>query len=100
MRSIKHRLVVSLLFPLGAILITWLLQGESSPLAGYFLWNVRLPNFWALLNAPSFIAAAVLSGSHAGGPLLLLIILQFIQWFVVGFVLLTLFSIVFRRNLR
>lgn len=96
MGSIKRRLVFSVLLALGATLITWLLLGESSPLADYFLTHVGLRNFWVLLNAVPYIAAAIVSDDSE----VLFTFLQFIQWFVVGFVLSSLFSIFFRRTLR
>ena len=93
MGSIKPRLVFSALLALGAILITWLLQGESSPLADYFLWHPGLRNFWAILNAVPYIVAAILTDES----IVLFTILQFIQWFIIGFVLWSLFV---RRRLR
>ena len=96
MRSIKSRLVFSVLFGLGAILISWLIQGDSSPFADYFRWNVGLPNLWAMLNALPYIAAAILSDDS----LILFTVLQFIQWFVVGFVLSLLLARFFGRRLR
>jgi hypothetical protein len=77
---------------LSAILLTWVLLGESSPLADYFLFHVRVPNVWRLLNALPFIAAAIISGNRGGGPVALFTVLQFVQWFVVAYVLSILFS--------
>lgn len=96
MGSIKRRLVFSVLLALGAVLITWLVQDESSPFADYFLWHPGLRNFWAILNAVPYIAAEILTDES----IVLFTVLQFIQWFVVGFVLSFLFSIFFRRRLR
>lgn len=87
MRGIKERLIFSSLIALGAVLLTWVLHGESSPLADYFLLHDGFPNFWLTLNALPYILGAVISGSHAGSPLVLFTILQIIQWFIVAFVL-------------
>ena len=96
--SIKRRVVVSVLVALGAILFTWLILGESSPFAAYFSFHTTLPNFWRTLNALPFIAGAVLSGNHGGSPLILFTILQFIQWFIIAFVVSTLLGLVVRRG--
>jgi hypothetical protein len=58
---------------------------------------VGIPNFWRLLNAMPFIAGAVIARSHAGPDPVVFTVLQFIQWFIVGFVLSIVFSKVFRR---
>ena len=93
MKNVKPRLVFSVLLALGAILMTWLLQGESSPLADYFLWHPGLRNFWAILNVVPYIIAEILTDES----IVLFTILQFIQWFIIGFVLWSLFV---RRRLR
>lgn len=95
MRRMKARWILSGLVALGAVLLTWVLNGESSPLADYFLFHVGLPNAWRLLNALPFIAAAVIGGDLHGGPAVLFIVLQFVQWFVIALVLSTVFSRLF-----
>lgn len=97
--SIKRRLVGSVLVALGAILLTWLILGESSPFEEYFSFHTTLPNLWRTLNALPFIAGAVLSGNHGGGPFLLFTVLQFIQWFIIAFVVSTVLSILFRPRM-
>lgn len=97
MRRRKARWILSGLVALGAVLLTWVLTGESSPLADYFLFHVGLPNVWRALNAFPFIAAAVISGNLHGGPDALFIVLQFAQWFVIAFGLSTVFSRLFRH---
>lgn len=79
---------------LGVILLAWMIYGESSPFADYFPESIALRNLWMMLNALPFIASAVLSGSHGGGPEILFTILQFMQWFVIAFIVLTLFRFV------
>ena len=98
--SIKRRIVVSALVALGAILFTWLILGESSPFKEYFSFHTTLPNLWRTLNALPFIAGAVLSGNHGGSPLILFTVLQFIQWFIIAFVISTVLSLVFRPRLN
>ena len=68
-----------------ALFLDWLLLGETSPFAEYFLWHVGIPNGWRALNAVPFIAGAVMSHGHAGPEPVLFITLQIIQWFIIGF---------------
>ena len=96
MRGTKAPWIVSGLVALGAVLLTWVLHGESSPLNDYFSFHVGVPNVWGVLNAFPFIAGAVISGNRGGGPVVLFTILQFMQWFVVAFVLSTIFCRGFR----
>ena len=81
-----------------ALLLTWLLLDETSPLEEYFLWHVGVPNFWRALNAAPFIIGSVISGSHAGPHPAVFITLLCLQWFIVGFVISLLLSLVSRRN--
>ena len=97
MRSIRGRLIFSTLIALGAILLTWILLGDSSPFAGYFSAYRGLRNLSLALNVLPFIVSAMLSGSHGGGPTILFTVLQFIQWFLIAFVLSTLLLRVFKR---
>jgi len=92
MRRTSVRWALSGAIALSAVLFTWVVLGESSPLADYFLFHVGVPNAWRFLSALPFIAAAFISGNHGGGPAVLFIALQFAQWFVVAYVLLILFS--------
>jgi hypothetical protein len=96
MRVSKGAWIFSGLIAVSAVLLTWLLHGESSPLADYFGFHTRLPNLWGTLNAVPFIAAAVISGNHGGGAAALFTTLQLVQWFVVAFALSSLFSRMFR----
>jgi hypothetical protein len=92
-------LIFSVLIALGVVGLTWVVNGESSPFADYFPSSGGLRNLWMLLNAVPFIAGAVLSGSHGGGPDVLFVFLQFVQWFVIAFVVLTLLG-VFKKRLN
>jgi len=96
----KGRWVFSALVAFSALLLTYVLRGESSPLADYFLFNVRLPNAWGVVNAFPFILAAVISGNRGGGSVVLFTVLQFAQWFVLAYGLSTLFSRAMNRGGR
>lgn len=90
MKRRDERWAYSGMVALGAVLLTWVILGESSPLAEYFLFHVGVPNVWRLLNALPFIAAGLISGNPGGGPAVLFTVLQFAQWFVVAYGLSTL----------
>jgi len=100
MRRTNQRWTVCGIVAVSAVLLTWVFMGESSPLADYFLFHVGVPNIWRLLNVLPFIAAAFISGNHAGGPAALFTLLQFVQWFLVAYGLSTLFSRVRTRRRR
>jgi len=57
-----------------------------------------LPNLWRALNAVPFILGAVIIGNRGGAPFILFTILQFIQWFLIAFIISTLFALVSRRS--
>jgi hypothetical protein len=92
---LRRQLLVGFLFACGALLISWLLGGESSPLHRYFLFHTAIPNLWGTVNMVpvlvSFIIALPFGGVSHGGfsPLGVLIgfIVMFIYWFILGFVL-------------
>jgi len=92
MRTRNGRRAFSGIVALGAVLLTWILTGESSPLAGYFLFNVGVPNVWRLFNTLPFIVAALISGNPGGGPAVLFTVLQFAQWFIIAYGLSTFVS--------
>lgn len=64
-----------------AVLVSWLLGGESSPIYEFFLQNVTIPNIWLLLNFPAYMVLALSgAGSFAAGLFMI-----FLQWFIIGF---------------
>ena len=50
----------------------------------YFLWHVRLPNMWGLLNLPALLFTLILGAPDAPAVGYIAI---FLQWFVIGFAL-------------
>ena len=85
----KCRLVGGILLVLGALILSWLLSSESSPLYKYFLYHVALPNAWAAINAIPYIFA-ILSSSmfkSIGLPEIGGYIGLFVQWFFIGWLL-------------
>jgi hypothetical protein len=96
--AVKQRLIFSGLIALGVVVLTWVVHGESSPFAEYFPSSGGLRNVWMLFNVLPFIASAMLSGSHGGGPDALFVIMQFVQWFAIAFIVLTLFGFFNKRS--
>lgn len=78
--TIRH-ILTGVVFGLGALFVTWILASETSPFREYFLWNVRLPNIWRLLNV-SVVMASIIAGVNSVAFSVLVI---FLQWFIVGF---------------
>ena len=83
----KFHLVTAAIVLLLAFIIDWLITGESSPLANYFLWHVGIPNMWASLHLiPVLIAIVASKNPHV--PNMFVFYISFcIQWLVVGFIL-------------
>ena len=70
---------------LSALLVTWLIMGESSPLYNYFVWHVGLPNTWAMTTVIPFIFSAVVTNNPHSPSMVIFIFALIIQWFLVGF---------------
>ncbi|HKY46039.1 MAG TPA: hypothetical protein VJM50_23305 [Pyrinomonadaceae bacterium] len=83
----KFRLIFSGILAFGALIVDWLVLGESSPFHDYFLWHSGLPNFWAILHIVPVIGSAIVAGNPHSGSEIIYSILLVIQWFIVGFLL-------------
>ena len=82
----KPRLVFSLVVAVGAVLVNWLILGDSSPLHQYFLKRGSgIEDFWLELNFIPVLLAAIVSRNHGGGDELVYSVLLFILWFTIGF---------------
>ena len=79
--------MVAVIVLLLAFIIDWLVTGESSPFANYFLWHVGLPNMWAGLNFIPAMIAIVVSKSPHGGNIFVFYIGFCVQWLLVGLIL-------------
>jgi hypothetical protein len=82
----KPRLLFSLVVAVGAVLVNWLILGDSSPLHQYFLRHGSgIEDFWLALNFLPVLLAAIVSRNPGGGDELLYAVLVFIQWFTIAF---------------
>ena len=83
----KFRLIFSGIVALGALIVDWLVLGESSPFHDYFLWHGGLRDLWAPLNIVPVIGSAIVAGNPHSGSEIIYSILLAIQWFIIGFLL-------------
>jgi len=82
----------------SAIIISWLLTGESSPFAEYFLQNPSLPNFWGLINFPSYIAGSLAGNNLHSVNELVVWAVFFIQWFLIGLFFILVCNFIFLKK--
>lgn len=99
-RKLKFQLVFSSLVVLCALLVTWLIMGDSSPLHDYFLWHGDLPNTWAMTTLIPYIFSAMIAGNPHSPATAIFIFALIIQWFLIGFLLSLPVSKVFIRRTK
>ena len=87
LRRIKFRLISSGLIGFGALIVNWLVLGDSSPFHEHFLWHPELPNLWMAMNLVPVIGAAIVAGDPHSGSEIVYGFILFIQWFILGFLL-------------
>ena len=82
----KFRLIFSVFVAVGALVVNWLVLGDSSPFHDHFLWHSDVPNWWVALHILPAIGSAIVAGNPHSGSELVYVILLFIQWLIIGFV--------------
>ena len=82
----KADIISGIAFFLLSILLTWL-TGIDSPLFMFFIEHHNLMNFWTLLNVFPIILGVMFSGNVHQPDLIGMLVGQFLQWFIVGFLL-------------
>jgi len=85
--KLKFRLVFSSLVVVGALLLTWLTIGESSPLHEYFLSHSDFSDIWQVTVFAPYLVSVVLSGNAHSPPMAIFILALILQWFVLGYFL-------------
>jgi lysylphosphatidylglycerol synthetase-like protein (DUF2156 family) len=85
--KLKFRVVFSSLVVVGALLITWLTVGDSSPLHEYFLSHSAFQDLWQMTVFAPYLASVMLSGNAHSPPMAIFILALILQWFVLGFFL-------------
>jgi len=82
----KWRVLFSLVVGLGAVLVNWLILGDS-PLHEYFLRHgAGIRDVWLPLNFIPVLLSVIASSSHGGGNEFVYVVMVFIQWFTIAFV--------------
>jgi hypothetical protein len=87
LRRARFHLITAAIVLMMAFVINWLVAGESSPFANYFLWHVGLPNMWGGLNLIPAMVAMLASGNIHGGNMFVFYVGFCVQWLLVGFIL-------------
>ncbi len=85
----KCRTRFSIGFALCACLASWFIVGESSPLAGYFLTHVEIPNLWYALHTIPYLLGLLLPSNVFTE--LVIDAAIFLQWLLIGYLLARLF---------
>jgi hypothetical protein len=84
----NQRVLFSLIVAFGAVLVNWLILGDSSPLHDYFLRHGSgIEDLWLALNVIPVLLASVITRNPGGGDEWLYVVLLFVQWFVIAFAL-------------
>ena len=83
-----------------AVAMWWLVQGESSPFRGYFLYNVGLGNVLEALNLPSLLVGILASGNAHQPSEVVFFVAMFVQWFIIGWLVFGLASWLRSRRSR
>jgi hypothetical protein len=86
-RRLKFQLIFTTIVVLVALLLSWLIMGDSSPFHDYFLWHVGLPNLWAMTMFVPYLIGAMIEGNPHSPSELIIGLALIIQWFVLGWLL-------------
>src|SRR5207249_8216128 len=86
-QKLKVQVVFSCLVVVGALLVTWLILGDSSPLNGYFTRHNEVSDTWRITAVVPFLLSAVISGNPHSPPMALFIFALIIQWSLLGYFL-------------
>jgi hypothetical protein len=74
----RKKLIFAGVFAGAALALNWLIEGETSPFYEHFIWDVRIPNFWARLNTIPYTIALVFSSE------LVYLAVFLAQWLLIG----------------
>ena len=84
---LKFQLVFITIVILTAILLTWLILGDSSPLHPYFLRHGAIPDLWSMTMIVPYIVGAMIEGNPHSPSELIVGLALIIQWSVIGWLL-------------
>ena len=86
-RKLKFQVVFSSIVVAGALLITWLILGKSSPFVDYFTSHSDLPDAWRTTMVIPFFLSVMISGNPHSPPLVIMMLALTIQWSIFGYLL-------------
>jgi hypothetical protein len=72
---------------IGAVIVNWLVLGETSPLHHYFIWHVRIPNVWGMLNIIPVLVSTLIAGNPHTQSEVVYAFGVFVQWFLIVYLL-------------
>jgi hypothetical protein len=79
-----RRVAFTVVFVALVLIGDWLIHAERSPLHGYFLWHVAIPNAWIRMNLLPYFLGIAFSGNIHQGSLAGYTLGLAIQWGVIG----------------
>lgn len=83
--KLKRCILIGVVCAAAAIVISWLLTSESSPLYEYFIHHTTVKNLWNLLNVVPYIVSGIVAGNPHAPSESIFWTLLIIQWFTLGF---------------
>ena len=86
-QTLKFQLIFTTTVVVVALLLTWLIMGDSSPFHDYFLWHVGLRNAWGMTMLVPYIISAIFEGNPHSPSELVVGLALIIQWTVLGWLL-------------
>jgi uncharacterized membrane protein len=86
-RKLKFQFLFSGVVVLVALLVTWIIMSDSSPLYDYFLWHGGLPNTWGMTTLIPYIVSAMLAGNPHSPSIAIFLFALIVQWFLIGLLL-------------
>jgi len=86
-RKLKFHLQFSGVILLLALLLNWLIVGDSSPFHDYFLWHTAMPNIWGMTSIVPYILSAIIAGNPHSPSMIVFYALLSVQWLLLGLLL-------------
>ena len=86
-QKLKFQVVFSSLVVGGALLLTWLTLGDSSPFDNYFTRHSDVPDVWRTTMVIPLLFSVMISRNPHSPPLVIIMLALIIQWSLFGYFL-------------
>lgn len=86
-QKLKFQVVFSSLVVAGALLVTWLILGDSSPFDNYFTRHSDVPDAWRITMVIPLLFGVMISRNPHSPPLVIIMLALIIQWSLFGYFL-------------